>query len=166
MSCGSDGDVRIWNGIGDDDPSSFCIGEFGNSLAQFDDRILVSTDTNTVQAYKFPEFDKDGVECRFTAPVTTIKVNKKYFAFGSEDFDIKVQLRDKSQDLFELKGKHTGPILSMDLSPKNLLVSCAGDGTIIIWDLEKKEMVKSFDGFPKSNNFQNTTYFGEFLYII
>lgn len=163
LSCGSDGDVRIWSDIGDDDPVSQCIGEFGLCLAQFDNRILVSTDTFTLQGYKFPDFDKDGLEFRFTGPVTSIAYNKKYFACGSEDCDVKVQLRDKSEDLFELKGKHTGPILYIDLSPKNLLVSTSGDGTVKIWDLEKKDVVKSFDGFPKINTFNGNRYFSKSL---
>lgn len=126
--------------------------------------MLVSTDTNSCQAYKFPGFEKDGIEFRFTAQITCIAFNQIYFASGSEDCDIKVQLRDKSQDHFELTGQHTGPILSIDLSPKNLLVSSSGDGTVKVWNLEKREVVKTFDGFPKVNSFQEAKYFCEFTY--
>lgn len=68
----------MWAEIGDDDPSSECVGETANCLVQYDNRILVAVDNNTVQAFKFlPDIERDGIEFRFTAPVTTLKVNKK-----------------------------------------------------------------------------------------
>lgn len=40
-------------------------------------RILTSTDLNTVQAYTYPDYNRDGTEYRFTAPVTCIELNAK-----------------------------------------------------------------------------------------
>lgn len=83
VTCGSsDGDVRTWQGIGDDDPLSFCVGETAVCCAQYLDdkkpRLIVAVDCNLVQGYSFPEGDRDGgVVFRFTAPVTAIRVNKK-----------------------------------------------------------------------------------------
>lgn len=105
-----------------------------------------------IQVYTFPDCNRIGIELRFTALVTTIKVNGIYIAAGSDDGDIKVQLKDKSEEYFELKG-HQGPILHVDLSSKNLLASSSGDGTIKIWNLETKTVVKTFDGFNKINTF-------------
>lgn len=77
----SDGDIRIWKEISDDDPLNFCIGETAICCAQFTkdkkSRLLASTDKNTVQCFLFPSGDRDGVLFRFSAPVTTIKVNDK-----------------------------------------------------------------------------------------
>lgn len=77
ITSGSDGDIRIWNGIDDDDPSSQCVGEFVLAICHYNERMLASTDLNTVQAYTFPAGDRDGIEFRFTAPATCIKVDKK-----------------------------------------------------------------------------------------
>lgn len=49
ITSGSDGDIRIWQGIDDDDPNSECIGEFVICIVHYPDRILASTDLNTVQ---------------------------------------------------------------------------------------------------------------------
>lgn len=67
-------------------------------ISHYPDRILASTDLNTVQvifmpqhstilqeifnipfpkAYTYPERNRDGTEFTFTAPVTTIKVDSK-----------------------------------------------------------------------------------------
>lgn len=77
----TDGDIRIWNEITDDDPSSHCVGEKANCCVQYTDsnnqKRLLAASENCVQGYKLPEFDRDGVELRFNSPVTTIKVSKK-----------------------------------------------------------------------------------------
>lgn len=65
ITSGSDGDIRIWHGIDDDDPNSECIGEFVICIVHYPDRILASTDLNTVQVI-FVAFI-----------VTTIKTNVK-----------------------------------------------------------------------------------------
>lgn len=77
ITTGSDGDVRIWQGVDDDDPNTFCVGEFVLYHTFYDNRLLISNDQNIVQAYTFPGVDRDGLIFRFTAPVTCIKVNKK-----------------------------------------------------------------------------------------
>lgn len=81
ITTGSDGDIRIWNGVDDDDPNTRCVGEFILYHVYYDNRILASTDLNTVQAYTYPDGDRDGTEFRFTAPVTCIKVNDKVCSF-------------------------------------------------------------------------------------
>lgn len=77
ITTGSDGDIRIWNGVDDDDPNTQCVGEFILYHVYYEQRILTSTDLNTVQAYTYPDYNRDGTEFRFTAPVTCIKVNSK-----------------------------------------------------------------------------------------
>lgn len=162
LTAGSaDGDIRIWKEISDDDPASHCVGESANCCAHYvgkHPRLLVSTDNNLLQAYTFPEGDRDGIEFRFTAPITTIKINKNWVAAGSEDFTIKVQKRDKSEEYFELKG-HEGPVLHIDLSPNDQLASSSGDGTIRIWDLKKCQMLKKFEGFNRINSFPEAKIF-------
>lgn len=160
ITTGSDGDIRIWNGVDDDDPNTRCVGEFVLYHTIYDNRMLVSTDLNTVQAYTYPDGDRDGTIFRFTAPVTCIKVNDKFIAACSEDMTIKVEPRDKSSEFFELC-EHEGPVLRIDLSQKDLLASSSGDGTIQIWNLIEKTLIKTLSGFDKVKSHQITDEFGE-----
>lgn len=84
ITTGADGDIRIWNGVDDDDPNTQCVGEFILYHLYYQQRILTSTDLNTVQAYTYPDYNRDGTEFRFTAPVTCIKVNAKVKALEAE----------------------------------------------------------------------------------
>lgn len=85
ITCGSnDGDIRMWEDISDDDPANFCVGETAVCCGQYTSekkpRLIVAVD-NTVQCFSFPSGDRDGVLLRFTASVSTIKINKKVSAF-------------------------------------------------------------------------------------
>lgn len=160
VTCGSDGDIRKWRGIDDDDPSSNCLGEFVICLAQKQDKLLASTDRNTVQAYTFPDIDNDGTLMRFTAPVICIKVKGDYVVAGSEDTKIKVLKEDESQPI-DLDG-HKGPVLALDVHPKGTYVASAGgDGVIKIWNLlEGGKEIKEINGLPKANSFENAKCYG------
>lgn len=90
ITTGSDGDIRIWNGVDDDDPDTQCVCESILYHAFYEKRILTSTDLNTVQAYTYPEYNRDGTEFRFTSEVTCIKVNAKVcLTFLIEFFNVK-----------------------------------------------------------------------------
>ncbi|XP_054740472.1 WD repeat and HMG-box DNA-binding protein 1 [Anastrepha obliqua] len=161
ITCGSDGDIRMWRGIDDDDPSSTCLGEFVVCIAHNNKRLLASTDRNTVQAYTYPELDSDGTLMRFTAPVTCLRMHTKYIAAGSDDTNIKVLKSDDSKSELHLQG-HSGPVLGLDICHKGeLLASIAGDGHLKIWNLDQGGAeVKSVSGLPKTNSFENAEYFG------
>lgn len=88
----------------------------------------------------------------------------QYIAAGSEDTVIKVVPVDKSEEFFELTG-HEGPILKIDTSPKGLLASASGDGTIRIWDLNERKEVKIIRGFEKATSFYNAKTFGNYFQI-
>lgn len=164
----NDGDIRIWKEISDDDPANFCIGETAVCCGQYtsDDnkpRLIAAVDNNTVQCFLFPNGDRDGVLLRFTAAVTAINISNKWIAVGSEDFTLKVQKRERTDEYIELLG-HTGPILHIDVSSKNMLASSSGDGTIKVWNLENSvkgttEVLKTFDGFETVNEFSAATVF-------
>lgn len=161
ITCGSDGDIRVWRGIDDDDPSSTCLGEFVMCIAHSGKRLLASTDRNTVQAYTYPELDSDGILMRFTAPVTCLRVHEKYVAAGSDDTNIKVLKSDDCKSEFHLQG-HGGPVLGIDICNKGeLLASISGDGNLKIWNLSQSGTeVKSISGLPKTNSFENAEHFG------
>lgn len=173
ITSGSDGDIRIWNGIHDDDPTSQCVGEFVLAVCHYGRRMLVSTDLNTVQALTFPEGDRDGIEFRFTAAITCIRVDDKvcgfgfvltkikcriplnifqYIVAGSEDTVIKVVDVAKEHEPFELTG-HEGPVLSVDTHAGNeWLASGGGDGTIRVWDLKTRKELKCIRGLEKAKS--------------
>ncbi|XP_063695779.1 WD repeat and HMG-box DNA-binding protein 1 [Culicoides brevitarsis] len=159
LTCGKDGDIRIWSGKDDDDASSNGISEYVNCVVQYENRILVATDMNIVSAYTFPECKKDGIEFRFSASATTIQVNDAWIVAGAEDFMLKVVKKDKSEDAFELKG-HEGPIVYAELGPNNFLASKSGDGKIKIWDLTKQKDVHTISGLDKCKTFDTALSYG------
>lgn len=165
LTCGADGDLRIWNGIDDDDPLTQCVGEFTISCAQYDERIIVTTDVNTVQAYTYPDCDRDGTNFRCTGIVNCVKAGKEHLAIGTEDMIIQVLRKDLAEDIFELIG-HSGPILSIDVSPKNHLASSSGDGSIKVWNLETKKNIETFTGLETTKSFNNArTYCKEVINV-
>lgn len=85
----------------------------------------------------------------------------QFIAAGSEDTIIKVVPVDKSAEFFELTG-HDGPILKIDTSPKGLLASASGDGTIRIWDLKERKEIKVIKGFEQATSFYNAKTLGNY----
>lgn len=159
VSAGYDGDIHIWKGIEDDDPSTGCTGEFIASVAFHDNKVYVGTDVNTVQMLTYPDLDRDGTKYRFTAVATAIKVNEKYVAAGSEDTTIKVHVNELEK-VVDLLG-HSGPILGLDITPGNWLVSASGDGTVRIWDIAEQKVLKTLDGYPKVKSLELAECYGE-----
>ncbi|XP_015762017.1 PREDICTED: WD repeat and HMG-box DNA-binding protein 1-like [Acropora digitifera] len=118
LTCGSDGDVRIYKDFDDSDPKSFRVGDHVTVLAVKNEKIVTASD-NAVQAFTFPEGSPDGILTRFTAPVNHLCFNQSgtVLAAGSSDFNVKVvTIADGSQRL--LKG-HTAPVLSVTIDPKD-----------------------------------------------
>lgn len=74
-------------------------------------------------------------------------------AAGCEDSTIKVKKLSDKDDFIELKA-HNGPILFLDLNPHGKhLASSAGDGTIRIWNLDTKEVLKTIENLPQASEF-------------
>ncbi|KAK7879828.1 hypothetical protein WMY93_033505 [Mugilogobius chulae] len=61
VTCGSDGDVRIWEGLDDDDPR-FITVERKSILSK--GKLVTATSNNTVQIHTFPEGEPDGILTR------------------------------------------------------------------------------------------------------
>lgn len=156
ITCGHDGEARIWAGIEDDDAYTLCVGEEkANAVAQHGSRMFISTDDNLVQAYTFPDYKRDGVITRFTAPVTDICVSAsgKYLVAGSCDMEIHISdLQASGQDII-LTG-HTAPLIGVAVDPKDeYLVSSSCDGTVKVWDIEMRESVQKWECVQKANDF-------------
>ncbi|CAG4978098.1 unnamed protein product [Parnassius apollo] len=155
ITCGHDGDVRIWADIEDDDPSSHCVGESALAVCFKDKRLYVANDNHAVQAYTFPAFDKDGIVTRFTAPVTQIMSASKIEALGccSENMEAKICSLEGGAPLFVMT-EHKGPVLSIAICPHMKYASTAcGDGVLRIWDIDTQKIVKEVICVPKINTF-------------
>lgn len=176
LTCGSDGDVRIWNGLEDDSPIGVTLGDSALGLAcrpplaPSDDAepedsavggrfVAGSSDTHGIHAFDLPDGTPDGIVARFTAPVTCLcySPDGKILAGGACDFQIKVIYQTEMKTLTG----HSAPLLSLNFDPSGTqLASSACDGSIKIWDLSKDQSdscVKTLsDVFPKSNDFENS----------
>uniref|UniRef100_A0A3B3UVP1 WD repeat and HMG-box DNA-binding protein 1-like n=1 Tax=Poecilia latipinna TaxID=48699 RepID=A0A3B3UVP1_9TELE len=112
VTCGNDGDVRIWESLDDDDPKFITVGEKAYSLALKKGKLVTASSSNTVQIHTFPDGDPDGILTRFTTNATHVTFNRSgtRVAAGSSDFMVKVvEVSDSSQQK-TLRG-HEAPVL-------------------------------------------------------
>lgn len=154
ISVGSDGEMRVWSGIDDDDCDNHLIGDEALAVTASKDRIFTAASgTNTVQAYNM-DGDGDGIMTRFTADATCLDTTAdgKLLASGSADMTAKVTDTSSFNDTV-FKG-HEGPILSVSLDPKlKFLATSSCDGTVRLWEIAEKKQVKSWKWLPQSNDF-------------
>uniref|UniRef100_A0A3P8YHJ0 WD repeat and HMG-box DNA-binding protein 1 n=1 Tax=Esox lucius TaxID=8010 RepID=A0A3P8YHJ0_ESOLU len=134
VTCGSDGDVRIWESLDDDDPKSISVGEKAYSCALKNGKLVTAAANNTVQMHTFPEGEPDGILTRFTTNATHVAYNSSgsRVAAGSSDFMVKVvEVSDSSQQK-TLRG-HNAPVLSVTFDPKDEFLT-----QVISWPLLQK----------------------------
>ncbi|KAJ8341132.1 hypothetical protein SKAU_G00334230 [Synaphobranchus kaupii] len=157
VTCGSDGDVRIWESLDDDDPKSINVGEKVYSLALKNGKLVTAASNNTVQIHTFPEGDPDGILTRFTTNANHVAFNSSgsRVAAGSSDFMVKVvEVADSSQQK-TLRG-HEAPVLSVTFDPKDeFLGTSSCDGSVAVWKIEDQVQVSSWKILQKSNDVRN-----------
>ncbi|XP_042274151.1 LOW QUALITY PROTEIN: WD repeat and HMG-box DNA-binding protein 1 [Thunnus maccoyii] len=157
VTCGNDGDVRIWEGLDDDDPKFITVGEKAYSLALKNGKLVTASSNNTVQIHTFPDGDPDGILTRFTTNATHVTFNSSgsRVAAGSSDFMVKVvDVADSSQQK-TLRG-HEAPVLSVTFDPKDdFLASASCDGSVVVWNIEEQTQVISWPLLQKSNDVSN-----------
>ncbi|XP_060913030.1 WD repeat and HMG-box DNA-binding protein 1 [Labrus mixtus] len=157
VTCGSDGDVRIWEGMDDDDPKFITVGEKAYSLALKKGKLVTASSNNTVQIHTFPDGDPDGILTRFTTNATHVAFNSSgsRVAAGSSDFMVKVvEVSDSSQQK-TLRG-HEAPVLSVTLDPKDeFLASASCDGSVVVWNIEQQTQLISWPLLQKTNDVSN-----------
>lgn len=154
LTCGSDGDVRIWDGFEDDDPTSHSVGDCALSVACVEGRFFVSVDTYCVYAYKFPSGDADGIVTRFTSDIYHVSSSPdgRTVVAGGGDFVVKVVDADTGSTK-RLTG-HAAPLLHCALDPKGeFLASSSCDGTIRVWNIAGECCIKTWNVLPKCNDF-------------
>ncbi|GLD55786.1 WD repeat and HMG-box DNA-binding protein 1 isoform X1 [Lates japonicus] len=157
VTCGNDGDVRIWEGLDDDDPKFITVGEKAYSLALKNGKLVTASSNNTVQIHTFPDGDPDGILTRFTTNATHVTFNSSgsRVGAGSSDFMIKVvEVSDSSQQK-TLRG-HEAPVLSVTFDPKDdFLASSSCDGSVVVWNIEEQTQVISWPLLQKTNDVSN-----------
>lgn len=154
FTCGADGDVRIWNGFEDDNPTTYHTGEYCHAISFKKGQLYVANDTNAIQAYNFPSMTPNGIVTRFTSQINSMCCSKngKFLLAGAGDFTIKaVDTTNCTQNIFE---GHTAPILSISLDPQECFIASSScDGTVCIWKFSDQTCVKIMNLIPKSSDF-------------
>ncbi|XP_066532037.1 WD repeat and HMG-box DNA-binding protein 1 isoform X2 [Hoplias malabaricus] len=157
VTCGSDGDVRIWEGLDDDDPKSINVGEKAYSVALRNGKLVTAISNNTVQIHTFPDGDPDGILTRFTTNANHVTFNSSgtRVAAGSSDFLVKViEVADSSKQK-TLRG-HDAPVLSVAFDPTDeFLASSSCDGSVAVWSIEDQTQVVSWKVLQKSSDVTN-----------
>eukprot|EP00095_Tigriopus_kingsejongensis_P011218 maker-scaffold1959_size23944-snap-gene-0.6 protein:Tk11218 transcript:maker-scaffold1959_size23944-snap-gene-0.6-mRNA-1 annotation:"wd repeat and hmg-box dna-binding protein 1" len=157
VTCGSDGEVRLYQGIDDDDPISHLAGDETLAVAVTDERFFVAASgTNTIQGYSLAEGQSEGVITRFTADGTALAVSGdgRYLLAGSDDMTVKLVDTQTYKD-HVFRG-HEAPILSVALDPREsepeFAVSSSCDGTVRIWNIAGENEIQCVDGLAKAND--------------
>ncbi|KAK7103194.1 WD repeat and HMG-box DNA-binding protein 1-like [Littorina saxatilis] len=153
LTCGTDGDVRIWDGIDDDDAVSHRVGDRAFAIAFKNERFFTATDANSVQACKFPDGMPDGLVTRFTAPINHMVFNAagSVMVAGSSDFTVKVVEVENSRH--KVYRGHKAPVLSIALDPKEQLVASSScDGTVQVWSVDDQAEVKTLPLLDKCSD--------------
>ncbi|XP_039923184.1 WD repeat and HMG-box DNA-binding protein 1 [Hirundo rustica] len=157
VTCGSDGDVRIWENLDDDDPKSINVGEKAFSCALKKGKLVTAVSNNSVQMHTFPEGAPDGILTRFTLHVNhvTFSAAGTRVAAGSSDFMIKVvEVTDNSKQK-TFRG-HDAPVLSLSFDPKDVyLASASCDGSVRVWNLADQTCTTSWLLLQKCNDVIN-----------
>ncbi|XP_056269240.1 WD repeat and HMG-box DNA-binding protein 1 isoform X2 [Pseudoliparis swirei] len=157
VTCGNDGDVRIWEGLDDDDPKFITVGEKVYSMALKNGKLVTASSNNTVQIHTFPDGEPDGILTRFTTNATHVAFNASgsRVAAGSSDFMVKVvEVADSSRQK-TLRG-HDAPVLSVTFDPKDdFLASASCDGSVVVWSIEDQAPLVRWPLLQKSNDVGN-----------
>uniref|UniRef100_A0A7M4FLX1 WD repeat and HMG-box DNA-binding protein 1 n=1 Tax=Crocodylus porosus TaxID=8502 RepID=A0A7M4FLX1_CROPO len=154
---GSDGDIRIWENLDDDDPKSINVGEKSYSFALKNGRLVSAISNNTVQIHTFPEGAPDGILTRFTTNANHVVFNTDgtKIAAGSSDFMVKiVEVTDCSQQK-SFRG-HDAPVLSLCFDPKEaFLASASCDGSVRVWKISDQMCETIWPLLQKCNDVVN-----------
>nr|XP_060609407.1 WD repeat and HMG-box DNA-binding protein 1 isoform X2 [Anolis sagrei ordinatus] len=157
VTCGSDGDVRIWESLDDDDPKSINVGEKAYSFALKNGKLITAMSNNAVQIHTFPEGAPDGILTRFTTNANHVVFNADgtKVAAGSSDFLVKiVEVADSSKQK-TFRG-HDAPVLSVSFDPKDTFLATAScDGSVRVWNISEQTCETSWPLLQKCNDVVN-----------
>ncbi|XP_077521794.1 WD repeat and HMG-box DNA-binding protein 1-like [Amblyomma americanum] len=162
LTCGSDGEVRTWEGFQDDEPKSYSVGENALALACGGDKFYVAIDSYCVKAFELPTGQESGVTTQFPSDVYAVACSSdgKTVVAGSGDFTLKVV--DVASGSSQLLTGHTAPVLCCCLDPRaEFVASSSCDGTAKVWKLADQSCVRTWHAiFPRSNDFRTSKVLG------
>ncbi|XP_065655178.1 WD repeat and HMG-box DNA-binding protein 1 isoform X2 [Hydra vulgaris] len=154
VTAGSDGDIRIYPGLYDEESASVSLGLKITCLAVQSDIIVIATDFHEVKCYKLPELEVlHNILLRFTSPINYVCIskNKEICAAASSDFTIKAANTDGTSQ--KTYSGHSAPVLSLCFTNNfESLISNSCDGTIRVWNVLDQMCTKVIDILPKSNS--------------
>ncbi|XP_007527438.2 WD repeat and HMG-box DNA-binding protein 1 [Erinaceus europaeus] len=157
VTCGSDGDVRIWEDLDDDDPKSINVGEKAYSCALKNGKLVTAVSNNTIQVHTFPDGVPDGILTRFTTNANHVIFNEDgtKIAAGSSDFLVKVVDVMNCSQQKTFRG-HDAPVLSLSFDPKDIfLASASCDGSVRVWQISHQTCSISWPLLQKCNDVIN-----------
>ncbi|KAM8921256.1 WD repeat and HMG-box DNA-binding protein 1 [Pelodytes ibericus] len=156
VTCGSDGDIRIWESL-DDDPRSINVGEKAYSFALKNGKVVTASSNNAIQLHTYPDGDPDGILTRFTANANHVvfSADGTKIAAGSGDFLVKIVNVDDSSQQKTMRG-HDAPVLSVSFDPKDVyLASASCDGSVRIWNIAHQNCETNLTVLQKCNDIIN-----------
>jgi len=159
VTIGTDGEMRVWAGVDDDDCENHLIGDEGLAVCVSDKKIFVgSSGTNVLSGYSW-EGDSEGVVGpRFTSDVTALSCAPAgdLVVAGCGDFSVKV-IKTSDFSTVELTG-HAAPVLSVDLAKDGEVVASSScDGSVKVWSVATKSALKTVSNIlTKSNDVPNS----------
>ena len=132
VTIGTDGELRVWAGVDDDDCESFLVGDEGLAVCVSEKKIFVgSSSTNVLSGYSW-ELDSEGVVGpRFTSDVTALSCMQsgEVVVAGCGDFSVNV-IKTSDFSSTKLTG-HSAPVLSVSLARQGEVVASSScDGTV------------------------------------
>ncbi|XP_063907743.1 WD repeat and HMG-box DNA-binding protein 1-like [Zophobas morio] len=156
ITCGADGDVRIWSTQEGTDPSHNCIGEWSLSVREKNGNLYLATSDNDVQILTFPGGERNGILDRFVAPINQISLSRdsEHIALAGEDMEAKLFDLAQSGNEGQIFDGLSGPCLSVAVTSRFLAAS-SGDGKLRVWDVGSKTLKTEIECFPKVNSFAN-----------
>ncbi|XP_037576372.1 LOW QUALITY PROTEIN: WD repeat and HMG-box DNA-binding protein 1-like [Dermacentor silvarum] len=162
VTCGSDGEVRTWEGFQDDEPKSYSVGESALAVACGGDTFFVAVDSYCVKAFEVSTGQETSVAARFPSDIYAVACSKdgKTLVAGSGDFTLKVV--DVLSGTSQLLTGHTAPVLCCCIDPRaEFIASSSCDGSARVWTLSDQSCVKTWHAIlPKSNDFRTSKVLG------
>ena len=161
VSVGTDGEMRVWAGIDDDDCECHLIGDEVLAVSLCDAKIFAGVSgTNVLSGFNWEGESEGVVGPRLSSDVTAVASSPdgSSVVVGCADFSVKL-INTTSFATVSLTG-HTAPILSVDITGQaDFVASSSCDGTVRVWSAsgeKDKRMALLPNLHPKSNDVPNS----------
>jgi len=152
VTCGDDGDIRVYPGLHEDETLSISTAEKILSLTLCDEIAVIGTEKHQVKTYNLKDSSANTI-LEFTSQVNHVCVSsdKNWIGAGSSDFKVKLVKKDSSEQL-TFTG-HDAPVLSLIVHGENM-VSSSCDGTLKIWNISDQKCINSVKILPVFNSYE------------